>query len=570
MLQLPPEKLKEILLNENLVSSDKFDEILKESERLNQRIEDILVSKGIISFDYLYNLLSNYLGVPLIDLGASGAIDESVLNKLSLDLARQKKVIIFKNEGDGEIGAAMEDPSDLKTIEFLERHLKARIRPYLAKPSDLEKGFAIYNRELTEDFKKIIEENIKNSLQIKNEKIEQVAMTVPIVAIVDNFISYANSLKASDIHIEVLDDTVLVRFRIDGILHEITKIPKEIDASILARIKLLAGLKIDEHYKPQDGRFKFTAGEEKIDVRVSIMPTLYGEKTEMRLLPAAQKPLSLQEIGMLDDMADTIRENLKKSFGMLLICGPTGSGKTTTLYSILNIINKPEVNIVTIEDPIEYNIKYVNQTQINPQAGITFANALRAFLRQDPNIIMVGEIRDEETAEISVHAALTGHLLLSSLHTNNSASVIPRLVDMKVPPFLISAVLNVAMAQRLVRKICLNCIESVTPTPEIIQGIQKQAEEMGLSNKVNPPKILFHGKGCSVCNGTGYQGRIGIFEILSVDNDVRELINSPEFSLDDLDNLLKKKGMTTMFEDGFRKAELGMTTIEEVFRVIRE
>lgn len=567
-MQIPVQKLKEMVVNEGLITPEVFDGIAQEAQRLNQKVEDILVSRGIISTDYFYTLISRHVGIELANLTAT-PIDESVLALLSLELARQKGVIAFKREADGAIDVAMEDPSDLKTIEFLERHLKVRVKPFLAKPGDLEKGFAIYSRELAQDFKRTIEENIKKGLEVKGDKVEDIAGALPIVAIVNNFLSYAISMHASDIHIEMLETSVLVRFRIDGILHEVTRVPKEVELPIVARIKLLAGLKIDEHYKPQDGRLRFVAGDEMTDVRVSIMPTLYGEKIVMRLLPAGQKPLALEEIGMLEDMVQKVEAALKKSFGMVVVCGPTGSGKTTSLYSILNMLNKPEVNMVTVEDPIEYHIQYVNQTQINPQAGVTFASALRAFLRQDPNIILVGEIRDEETAEISVHAALTGHILLSSLHTNDAATAIPRLIDMKVPPFLIAAVLNLIIAQRLVRKICVSCIESFTPTQEVLDVLQRTHEEMGGEGRV-APKTLYHGRGCPVCNFTGYKGRMGIFEVLEIDNEVRTAISDPEFSLDTLMALAKRKGMVTMLEDGVRKAELGMTTMEEVLRVIRE
>ncbi|MBI5401461.1 type II/IV secretion system protein [Candidatus Wolfebacteria bacterium] len=570
MIRIPPEKLKKILISEGLVTAEVFDNLAVEAERLNQQLSDVLISKGVISYDYFYALLAKYFGVEIAYLEGV-KIDENILNLLSLDIARQKRVIIFKEEPDGVLDVAMEDPSDLQTVEFLETHLKRKIKVFLVKPNDLEIGFAIYNRRLSENFKKIIEENIQSSLLIKEEKIEAAATALPVVAIVENFISYATSLRASDIHIEVLEDKVLVRFRIDGVLHEITMIPKEVHPSILARIKLLAGLKIDEHYKPQDGRLQYKIGETKIDIRVAVMPTLYGEKIEMRLLPAAQKPLSLEELGMLPEMAVKVKESLGKTYGMTLVCGPTGSGKTTTLYSILNILNKPDVNIVTIEDPIEYYIKYINQTQINSLAGITFATALRSFLRQDPNIIMVGEIRDEETAEIGIHAALTGHLLLSSLHTNDAPTAIPRFIDMKVPPFLVAAVLNIIVAQRLVRKICLSCIESYSLSQEMIDSLKVQVKEfVNHGAEFQPPKNLYRGKGCPVCNNTGYQGRMGIFEILDIDTDIRTLINSPDFSLNSLLQLARKKGMVTMFEDGLRKAELGQTTIEEIMRVIRE
>jgi len=569
MIQIPPQKLKEILVNEGLVNAKVFDDLFIETSRLNQKIEDALISRGIVSAEYFYNILSKYLGVELINL-ANIKIDDEILNRLSPELARQKRVVIFRKENDGTLDIAMEDPSDLKSVEFLEKHLKARIKPFLVKPSDLEAGYAIYNKHLIENFKKVIEENINRSLQIQEKKIEKIATEMPIIAIVDNFISYAISLGASDAHIEVLEDEVLIRFRIDGILHEIIKIPKDVQASILARIKLLSNLKIDEHYKPQDGRFRYSLGDDAIDIRVSIMPTLYGEKIEMRFLSGTQKPLALSEIGMFDEMSNIVKESIKKSYGMILVCGPTGSGKTTTLYSLLNMINKPEVNIVTIEDPIEYHIKYVNQTQINTVAGVTFSSALRSFLRQDPNVIMVGEIRDDETAEIGVHAALTGHLLLSSLHTNDASTAIPRLLDMKIPPFLIAAVLNLVIAQRLVRKICFNCIQSYEPSKEIIDALKKQKEEMNILGEFKPPKILFKGQGCPACNLTGYKGRIGIFEILDIDNDIRAIINDSNFSLNNLAEKAREKGVISMFEDGIKKAELGQTTIEEVLRVIRE
>jgi type II secretory ATPase GspE/PulE/Tfp pilus assembly ATPase PilB-like protein len=329
-------------------------------------------------------------------------------------------------------------------------------------------------------------------------------------------------------------------------------------------------MKIDEHSKPQDGRFRYKVGGDIVDLRVSIIPTFHGEKVEMRILAGAQKPLSFQELGMMDDTIAILEENIKKTYGMILTTGPTGSGKTTTLYSILNVLNRPEVNIVTIEDPIEYDMKYINQMQINPQAGITFATGLRAILRQDPNIIMVGEIRDEETAEIAVHSALTGHLVLSSLHTNDAPTAIPRLIDMKVAPFLVAAVLNMVLAQRLVRKICLSCIMSYTPEPSLKEIVQKQLKELGIEEDFKLPKLLYKGKGCEACGHLGFSGRLGIFEALNISEEIRKIIVSPELTLDAIRAQAKKEGMVTMFEDGLRKAEQGLTTIEEVLRVIRE
>ena len=569
MLSIPSQKFKDFLVKDGLITPQDFDSLEKEANRLNQNLSDILVSRSIITTEYLYSLLSNYLGVEIMNLSAN-LIDENILIKIDEKMARQKRVIIFKQEADGVFDVGMEDPSDLKTIEFLEKSLKSRVKPFLARPTDLERGFAIYNRQSSENFQKIIEENIKNSLAIREDKIEKIAGEMPIVAIVDNFIAYASATRASDIHVEALEDMVLVRFRIDGVLHEIAKIPKDVHPAILARIKLLASLKLDEHYKPQDGRFRYKLSGAVLDMRVSIIPTFYGEKIVMRLLPAAQKPLSFEEIGMLEDTVKIVKENVVKTYGMILVCGPTGSGKTTTIYSILNMLNKPEVNIVTIEDPIEYSVKYINQTQVNVLAGVTFANGLRSILRQDPNIIGVGEIRDEETAQIAVHSALTGHLVLSSLHTNDAPTTVPRLIDMKIPPFLVAAVLNLIIAQRLVRKICANCIESYAAPQDLIKNIDKLRTETNLSAGFQTPKTLFRGKGCVVCTNTGYKGRMGIYEALNVDNEIRSEVAKTDFSLTGLTNLARKKGMITMFEDGLRKAALGLTTVEEVMRVIRE
>ena len=569
MLAIPPQKLKETLVKEGLITSQTFDNILIEAERMGQNVTDLLISQGIITPDYFYNLVAKYFGVEIVNLG-NRPIEEDILRKLSEELARQKRVVIFTKEPDGTLDVAMEDPSNLETIEFLKKNLKSNIKVFLTSPEDLNRGFSMYGRHLTEDFKKIIEENIQVTLRKKIGSVEEAAKDVPIVAIIDNILSYAVSLRASDIHIEILENSILIRYRIDGILHEILRVPKEVHPAIIARIKLLGGLKIDEHLKPQDGRFRYKVGPDLIDIRVAVIPVFYGEKVEMRLLPSTQRPLSLEELGILEDVGKIIEENIKKTYGMVLVCGPTGSGKTTTLYSILNILNRPEVNIVTIEDPIEYDIKYINQTQINPLAGITFANGLRAILRQDPNIIMVGEIRDEETAEISVHSALTGHLLLSSLHTNDAATAVPRLIDMKIEPFLVAAVLNISLAQRLVRKICLDCIESYPADAALIEFLEKQLKEINPNSKLKPPKFLYRGRGCSACGQTGYRGRIGIFEVLSIDEELRKLIIGSDFSLDSLNNLAKTRGMITMFEDGLRKAATGITTIEEILRVIRE
>jgi type IV pilus assembly protein PilB len=571
MISISPDRLRDILVKEGLMNAETFEAIRKEAQRKKQPLENLLLSQGLIPKEYFYTVIAKFLGVERINLG-NIKIDESVLRLLPEDIARRRKAIVFGITPDKKFQVAMEDPGDLETIDFLALRLGAPIVPYLATEEDLNRGFILYARQLSQDFKKIIEESVEASLRSKAKgDLVEAAAELPIVAIVDNFIGYALSSRASDIHFEALDDAILVRYRIDGVLHEIMRLPKEVHPAVVARIKILSGLRVDEHSKPQDGRFRYKIGENLVDIRVSIAPTFYGEKIELRLFSAAQKPLTLSELGFSDENISLIEAAIAKTYGMILACGPTGAGKTTTLYSILNLLNRPEVNIVTIEDPIEYDIRYINQIQVNPAAGITFATGLRSILRQDPNIIMVGEIRDAETANISVQAALTGHLLLSSLHTNDAPTAIPRLIDMGVPPFLVAAVLNDVIAQRLVRRIHIDCIESYTPDEVLIENIKSELKTLGMNpERIRLSKTFYRGKGCAACNHTGYFGRIGIFEILAVNERIRQLIISPEFNLDSLRRLAREEGMVTMLEDGIRKVERGLTTIEEVFRVIRE
>lgn len=569
-LPIPASQLKARLIQENLTTPEKFDALAEEANLKNQNLIELLISERVADSTYMNRMVADLLGVELVNFNVT-PINPDIVKIIPEEIARQRQIIIFSKEADGTLDVAMTDPSDLSALEYLEQHLRAKVKPYLATQSDLNRGYSVYGSQLTSDFKTIIEKNIQETLRNQGKTAEESAGQIPIVAIVDNIMSYAISLRASDIHLEVLEDVTLIRYRVDGILYEIMRIPKIVHTALVARLKLLAGAKIDEHYEPQDGRFRYQSANQTVDVRVSIMPTFYGEKIVMRLLESSQKPLSLDELGFLPDIAKILGENLKKTYGMLIACGPTGAGKTTTLYALMNMLNKPNVNIVTVEDPIEYNMRYVNQSQVNAKAGVTFASGLRAILRQDPNIIMVGEIRDKETANISVQAALTGHLLLSSLHTNDAPTAIPRLFDLEIPPFLVGSVLNLVVAQRLVRKICKSCIYSYQPEAEVSKLLADQVEELGLKVKsYTVPKLLFRGKGCAVCNDTGYQGRAGIYEVLSISEAIRKIIVSPEFDLDKLREQAAEEGMVTMFEDGLKKAELGVTTIDEVLRVIRE
>ncbi|MDP1629406.1 MAG: GspE/PulE family protein, partial [bacterium] len=445
-MKLSPDVLKKLLLDSKLISERDFELAKEEARRSGQEITAILLSRGLITEEYLFEIISAYYKVPLAGL-AKRTIDKKILEILPEVISRAKRAAVFE-KSEKTLRVAMEDPGDLETIEFLRQKTGFNIEPYLASPREINSVFSLYKRDIAEDFRKIIEENIRASLARgrAGEDLRKTAEELPIITIVDSVVSYALSLSASDIHFEVLSDSLLIRFRIDGVLHEIMTMPKEVHIGIVARVKILSNLQIDEHSKPQDGRMKFKLGDNAVDIRVAIMPTFYGEKVELRLLASASKPLSFADLGMSEDIAKLVEENIAKTFGIVLVTGPTGSGKTTTLYAVISKLNRPEVNICTIEDPIEYDMRYINQTQVNPKAGVTFATGLRALLRQDPNIIMVGEIRDNETAEIAVHAALTGHLVLATLHTNDAPTAVPRLIDMDIAPFLVSATVNAVIA----------------------------------------------------------------------------------------------------------------------------
>lgn len=566
---LPPKILKKLILDTGLISEKDFDNTLKEAKRIEKDPIDLLISRGFITRDFYADIIAKYLNIPRIKL-IGKQIPTEILNILPEEIARTRNAVVF-DKHDNSLDVAMLDPANLENLDFLEKYSGYFIKPHLASDEDLKTAFAQYGAEVSQDFKTIIQESIRSSLKLKGVEAKKAATEFPIVSLTNNIISYAASINSTDIHIEPLADEVLIRFRVDGVMREIIRLAKEIHPAIVARIKILSNLSIDEHNKPQDGRFKYKYADSIFDIRVAIMPTLYGEKAEMRLLTGSTKPMSFQELGMLEDTAEIIQENITKTTGIILITGPTGSGKTTTLYAILNKLNRPEVNIVTIEDPIEYELKYVNQTQVNEKAGISFANGLRSILRQDPDIIMVGEIRDKETAEISTHAALTGHLVLSTLHTNDAPTAVPRLIDMDIPPFLVSATVNLVIAQRLVRRICRDCIESYEIASDIDKTINRQLVSLKGEN-VSPyhPKQLYRGKGCKSCNFTGYRGRLAIYEAFNITEEVREYIQRSDFSLDGLKEIAFAHGTRTMFEDGLKKAELGLTTIEEILRVIKE
>lgn len=571
-MHIAKDKLKEIVLESGLVTDEDFTVAAEESRRSGQSIPNILIGRGKIPEEYFTELLSPYYDAPIINLKKeTETIKPEVLELIPEVYAKAKNVVLFAfDKEQGRVKLAMLDPFDYDTIEYVRAKLGVWVDVYLTTLPSLRYGLKQYKKKVGINFDEIISENIEQSLAVASEAdVAKSAAAVPIVSILDNVIDHAVSLNTSDIHFEPLDKELLVRFRIDGIMQEIVSLPKAIAPILVARVKILANMQIDEHRVPQDGRFHFDMDDGgAVDVRVSTMPVFHGEKVEMRILRGSARPLTLKDLGVSDEGIAILHNEIKKPHGMILVTGPTGHGKTTTLYAVLQILNTPAVNITTIEDPIEYEFPRVNQTQVNPKSGITFANGLRALLRQNPDIIMIGEIRDNETVEIAIHAALTGHLVLSSLHTNDAPSALPRLLDMGAPAFLLSSTVNLIIAQRLVRKICASCTESYPASPEIIRLIKAQMALSGHEQE-KIPSTLFRGRGCAVCGNSGFQGQIGIFELFRVTDAIRELILR-EATVGEVRKKAIEEGMTTMFEDGLDKVERGVTTIEEILRVVNE
>ena len=569
-MHISDEKLKSILLESGLVTEDDFTAVRGEAHRSGQSISNILIGSGKVPEDYFTELLSPYYSTPVINL-KKNVIDIPTLELIPEVYAKSKNIVLFEyNKEKGMAKVAMLDPFDYETIEFIRAKLGVWVDVYLTTFTSLRYGLKHYKKKVGVGFDEVISENVEESLAIAGEAdLSKTASAVPIVTILDNILEHAAVLGASDVHFEPLERELLVRFRIDGVMSEILSLPKPIAAVLVARVKILANLQIDEHRIPQDGRFRFEMDDgSNIDMRVNIMPIFHGEKVETRLLKSSARPLTLKDLGLSDTATEILSGEIKKPHGMILVTGPTGHGKTTTLYAILHILNTPSVNITTIEDPVEYEFPRVNQTQVNVKAGITFANGLRALLRQNPDIIMIGEIRDNETVDIAVHAALTGHLVLSSLHTNDAPSALPRLLDMGAPAFLLSSTINLVVAQRLVRRICSSCIESYPASPEIMRLIKAQMTLAGDTAK-SIPETLYRGKGCKVCGGSGFQGQIGIYELLRVTEGIREIILR-EAPVSEVRKKAIEEGMVTMFEDGLDKVERGVTTIEEIMRVVKE
>jgi type IV pilus assembly protein PilB len=581
---LNEEQFKKIVIENGILSKEECEELIKEAKLHKVSPESYLISKGIVTEEIFYQLIASFLNVPYVNLKGK-IIPKDVLFLIPEEIARSHSLVIFEKEKN-ELKVAtlnLENIENIQLIEFIRRKTDCEVKLYLTNPSSLESALKQYSK----DFEKEIETILKTGeikIDLKEEKLseEESAKRPSIIKVVETILEYAINKNASDIHIEPLENNILVRFRIDGILREIMRLPKEAGPGIVARIKILSNLKIDEHQIPQDGRFKISSPRYEVSFRVSVFPVAEGEKIVMRLLKEKGEMLTLEKLGLSPEQLKIVKRNIKRPYGMILVTGPTGSGKTSTLYAILNVLNTPQVNIMTIEDPIEYRLPGVNQSQVKPKLGFTFATGLRAILRQDPDIIMVGEIRDSETANIAVNAALTGHLVLSTLHTNDTASTLPRLLDMGVLPYLIGSTVNLIIAQRLVRRICRKCIQSYILDKKTIKNIErdlkidfnelvKVLKREGVVAKDESIDSLrfFKGKGCKECDGEGYKGRIGIFEVLEVSKEIAKLINE-RATTEEIKKQAINEGMITLLEDGFIKAKSGITTIDEVIRVSKE
>lgn len=652
MLRIKSEDLIKLIVKNKLASEKKLLELEKTAEGQHVPFQDLIVSRKVINEKDLVKIYGEAYKIPFVDLSTID-IKRDLLSKLPEKVALRYQAVVFDEKGDSLL-LAMVDPLDVQAVQFIEKQLGYSTKVYIASPTDISQALDMYKEGLSSEISKVIEESKELSIEegqidqkTSAENVQEIVQEAPIARALSIILEYAVKSRASDIHIEPRESFIQVRFRVDGMLQDTMTLPKQILSAIVTRVKILANLRIDEHRVPQDGRIKVKIGTKTISIRVSTLPIIDGEKVVMRLLDESNKAPTLEELGFSGVALLGIKTALKKPHGMLLVTGPTGSGKSTTLYSAITMINGIEVNISTVEDPIEYKIQGVNQTQVNTKTGMTFASGLRALLRQDPDVIMVGEIRDTETAEMAVHAALTGHIVLSTLHTNNAAGCLPRLLDMKVEPFLIASTVNAVIGQRLVRRLCPECrepyqaskeqieeliksfdldrnfliasspkevakevekhisnfeektipapknlqkkmsiLDQIAADPSIINRSLSEAEKddkESLREKIFIPPgeekkasdnhelslTLFRAAGCAKCNKTGYSGRLGIYEVLEVTDKIGEMIVAKAQS-EEIEKTAINAGMVTMAQDGFIKALIGVTTIEEVMRVTRE
>lgn len=573
--------LADALFTKGLIDDAELKAVKFENITGNEPIEKILISKGIATEQEIQQTKAEMYGMGYIELRAI-SIPTEVLNLIPKETANRNQVIAFE-QTSSRVKVAMVDPLDLQKVKLIESLVAKRVDSYFATAQEIREvidtryGVQV-SQEVDEALQDVSVVNLgsSNTADLSNTKVDDSASVTKIVNMI---LDYAVKHEASDVHIEPRENKIAVRFRIHGILMDKLSLPTTLAPQVVTRIKILSNMRIDEHRVPQDNRFQIKTDDKVVDIRVSIMPNIYGEKVVMRLLEKGTGVIPLEETGMRGSGFKLYRNALNKTQGILLITGPTGSGKTVTLASSLAILNKQEVNIVTIEDPVEIRIDGITQVQVNSQVGLTFAAGLRSFLRQDPDIIMVGEIRDKETAELAVQAALTGHLVLATLHTNSAAGALPRLLDMGIQPFLLGSTIDVVVAQRLVRKLCNECKRQVRATPEIVAMLHQTLDSLhgfdiyhgDQNQKIHfdsqtESVMLYEAVGCPKCANTGYTGRIGIFEVMPMSEKIDRLVMSSSAS-SEIEKVAVSEGMITMFQDGVMKAMQGLTTIEEILRV---
>ncbi|MFH2019347.1 MAG: ATPase, T2SS/T4P/T4SS family [bacterium] len=564
-----------ILKQDGIVTDEEYERLQRESYSSGTPIDDLLIKSSLVDETQVAKGRAKQYNVPYIDLGSLAAAPEAMA-KIPESVAEHYVILPFEiDEKLKVLSVAMANPLDLQTVAFLEAKSGLKVKPFLAIKSELQEEIPHrYAQSLSAEVSQVLKENLEageGRRIVDVQKIGEVIKEAPIAKIVATTLEFAVNARASDVHIEPLEEHTRVRYRIDGILQEKLVLPKKVHDAVVSRIKILSGLKIDERRLPQDGRFTFLTGDQEVDLRVSTLPTVDGEKVVMRLLRKSRNVPTLSDLGLRGAALKNLEESVRVPHGIVLITGPTGSGKTTTLYSLIHILNTLKVNIVTLEDPVEYQMDGVNQVQINTKAGLTFASGLRSFLRQDPNIIMVGEIRDNETADLAIQASLTGHLVFSTLHTNSAAGALPRLLDMKAEPFLLASSITCVVAQRVVRQICDDCIEAYTPSEKEIEELKRVLGsyfDSYIQNKGEKALQLHRGRKCEKCGDTGYKGRIGVFEVLKITEKIGRLILERK-SASEIENAAVQDGMLLMQQDGYLKVIDGLTTLEEVMRVAR-
>ncbi len=560
--------LSDVLLSERLITPAQYDDIKVKTASQGVTDESVIKLEKLVSEEKIAEAKAKLLGIPFISLESTSFSPQAIGFIPRAVVERFQLVPFMYDEDTKTLSIAMSNPVDLDAVSFVRQKTGLTVKSFAASPADVEKAIKEqYRQELVGQVGAAVKETEEYKTKtVDSKEISEIIKEAPIAKIVATILEYAVSSRASDVHIEPQEDRVRVRYRIDGILYDRLSLPKSVQEAVISRIKILSEMKIDEHRTPQDGRFNFKVDNKEVDLRISVLPTVFGEKIVMRLLRKTGGIPSLDELGLTGNSLRNLETSILRPHGIIIVCGPTGSGKTTTLYSVLNKLNTTRVNIMTLEDPVEYQMAGINQVQINPAVGLTFATGLRSFLRQDPNIILVGEIRDKETTELAIQAALTGHLVFSTLHTSNASGALPRLTDLGAETFLLASTMNAVLGQRIVRKICDHCKEEYVPPAQIIEEIKtvlgKYFPTAGITK-------LYKGKGCEDCGDSGYLGRVGIFETLPISPKIASLVLENADSTN-IEKQAISEGMITLKQDGYLKVLQGVSTVEEVLRVAQE